>query len=402
MVHSLAQELGKALNTSPLAIEIIPGNGDEWLPEGTEPHKRFLLVEDNLGVPQKVLYKAYLEATALFRSYRPLLVSVSPSLQRDSDIGGLLHIEDILNVSSVLILLNPGHNTAWNARKTLILSGFRGINQELALMTALLTVHECAKHSLLWHHRRWLLRRLYPLSVKEPSALVAKSIPNFPGVDDEDTLSSTNIPLHVLEAEFSACTLACSTYNRNYFGWLHRFRCLDALASKIPAAQMSADDSQVAPLLKTLQEESSRSSRWIDQHISDYTAMQYQCRLQSMLEHYSRLVPQASERSPGEIPSIGIFGHAESLVKAYPSHEALWLYLRGAAQIYAKRDGGMIQQLERVGKDFLGSKTRPRASLQNGNALEEAERHAHRLLAWLNKPQTRLTLLYRTEQTRSN
>ena len=258
-------------------------------------------------------------------------------------------------MSAVLIVVNPGHNTAWNVRKTLTLSGSRDIDKEISFTTALLTIRECAKQSLLWHHRRWLLRRRYPaLDMREFPSIGTFSIPNFPHTLDEDTLRCTDMPLDALDAEFSACTLACSTYERNYFGWLHRFRCLDALAAKIHVAQSVADNTQISRLLELLREESGRSFRWVDQHVSDYTAMQYQCRIDSVLQYFSPLFAQIKNPTTS---SMNTFDHAESLLKAYPNHEALWLYLRGAAQTHGHCDGEMSQQLERVAKEFLGRET---------------------------------------------
>lgn len=361
---------------SSISVEIIPGTGDEWLPEETEPHKRFLVVENNLGVPQKVLYKAYLEATAVFRCCRTKLLSIRGSLTQTSCQERDL-IDSTLNATAVLIVLNPGHSTAWNARKNLILSGHRDILRELSFTTSLLTVRECAKHSLLWHHRRWLLRRIHPPSSKRPRSLVAGAPSvHFPEATDEDTLRSVNIPLEALEAEFSACTVACGTYERNYFGWSHRFRCLDALVSMFGGALVA--ENQVAGAIETLQEEWRRTTAWINRHVSDYTAMQYQCHVDGVLQHPSYW----SRTSKQSCPEGTSFDHAKSLLKAYPSHEAIWLYLRGGAQ--ALDDGGM-EKLKQTAEEFLSGINEPKAtaSLVGDAELQEAQRHAQRLLSWI-------------------
>ncbi len=361
---------------SSISVEIIPGTGDEWLPEGTESHKRFLVVENNLGVPQKVLYKAYLEATTVFRRCRTQLLSirgsVTPTSCQEHDLIG-----STLNATAVLIVLNPGHNTAWNARKNLILSGHRDILRELSFTTSLLTVRECAKHSLLWHHRRWLLRRIFPPSTERLRSPIGDvSSAHFPEATDEDTLRSMNIPLEALETEFSACTVACGTYERNYFGWSHRFRCLDALVCIIEGAQIV--ENQAAGAVEALQEESRRTTAWINRHVSDYTAMQYQCYVDNVLQHPSYWSRIHEPSRPGETS----FDHAKSLLKAYPSHEAIWLYLRGGAQVLD--DGGM-EKLKQVAEQFLSGISDPEAtaSLVGDAELQEAQRHAQRLLSWI-------------------
>jgi protein prenyltransferase alpha subunit repeat containing protein 1 len=364
-------------------VEIIPGDGNEWLPEGTEPHKRFLLVDQNLGVPHKVLYQAYLEAVAAFRRTRVALLSNTiQSEDAASDYNNLA--PDLLNTSAVLLLLNPGHNTAWNVRKKLVLSGHHNADQELSFTTALLTVRDCAKQSLLWHHRRWLLRKIYPISGAEKLSLLSWS-ESLSGVEtadggDEDTLRCADITLQVLENEFSACIVGCTTYERNYFGWSHRFRCLDALASMIHKA-MLVSDPQAAQSLDLLGVEFSRSSLWIDQHVSDYTAMQYHCRVDSVLQQYLR--PSVKTINTRSLPPSAS-NQAQSLLMSYPSHEALWLYLRYAAASRLRSDSDTVSRLTEFAVGFQASEDRG-TSIGTSADLAQAEGHARRLLKWLTR-----------------
>ena len=52
-----------------VGIEILPGDPKTWLPEGSDD-KLFLYEERNLGIPHKVVYRAYLEAAHIFYNAR--------------------------------------------------------------------------------------------------------------------------------------------------------------------------------------------------------------------------------------------------------------------------------------------------------------------------------------------
>ncbi|KAI0343732.1 hypothetical protein BDW22DRAFT_1483728 [Trametopsis cervina] len=366
-MNAIVRELGAVLNKPPKAIEIIPGNGDEWLPEDTEPHKRFLFEEDHLGIPHKILCRAYVGATEAFRRSRALWLSDvrSPAHSSLSD--------ELLATSAVLITLNPGHNTAWNIRKALVLARVQDASVELAFTSALLTVHECSKHSLLWHHRRWLLRSIHPLI--DPLPTTAHDSSMFSSdMDDGDALQYRDISVEAYRNEFAACSLASGTYERNYFAWSHRSRCLEALAESIRRAGTLNEARTAGAFLTILQEEYDQSSQWIEQHISDYTSMQYQCRVDAILRKHSRLLPPTFSYTTA-------FAHARSLLQSYPDHEALWYYLRGSAVSSADGLKTAATELEELAKRYTC-----RDEFDNDRswvASAEASRCANGLLAWL-------------------
>lgn len=221
--------------------------------------------------------------------------------------------------SSVILLLNPGHQTAWNIRKRLVELQALDPGKELSFMTALLTIRDCAKHSLLWHHRRWLLRLLYFLS---PSLSMNSQVLIGEPVCDEDSLRTLDIPITCLRNEFTACTTAANTYERNYFAWAHRFRCLDALSTSLQNVSAPGSAVDANAFMDLLNEEAANVALWIERHVADYTAMQYHCRLACLL--YSLRTSMVLSPSPS------IYSHAMSLVGSYPEHESLWYYLRGA------------------------------------------------------------------------
>lgn len=314
------------LKLSRTSVEILPGDGKEWLtslPDGTpNPHKYFVLAKGNLGVPQKLLAKAYLEATKVAKDARAVLRK-----QTSSDERAIATTERELSwASSVLLLLNPGHQTAWNTRKQLIYSGVLQRQRELEFTTALLTVRDCAKTSMLWHHRRWLLCRTFP---SRPPALLSPSAqPNFVPGEEEELLKGLPIPVDALQCEFAACATACATYERNYFAWLHRFRCFEALYTKLYLCLATSDTSIIQNMINLVREEAAWTTHWIDRHVSDYTAMQYRCWIGKHMGQLRQNFAAPVVRTI--MDPRATYTHARDLLKAFPDHEALWVYVKGA------------------------------------------------------------------------
>ncbi|EKM53429.1 uncharacterized protein PHACADRAFT_259811 [Phanerochaete carnosa HHB-10118-sp] len=305
-------------------------------------------MEGNLGIPQKSLYKAYLEAAPAFNQARLLLRSIPHSI--DVNLAAT-----IVRTTAVLLVANPGHHSAWNARKRTAESGHLDLERELLFTRALLTVRECAKHSLLWHHRRWLLQHLCRRRA------VSSNIPSNSreSIRDEDSLRHLAISPSQLRAEFDACTLAATTYERNYFAWTHRAQCLDALMSLLQGEKDCG-------YLDLPLEEMVNVSLWIDRHVSDYTAMQYHCRL-------VLLIRAAEMPPPTTLQSV--YTHAKSLVEAFPEHESLWCYLRSAARVEDVSES----EIRLVAEMLL------QTQVEADPASQASLRHAKGCLDWLGR-----------------
>jgi len=266
------------------SVEILPGDIAGWVPEST-PTYPFLFAEDNLGVPQKVLYKAYLVAVRAYFALRNESRKSAPSPQQSNQLDRL---------TRVVLLANPAHQTALNSRKRLVQNLTVDPHCELNLSASLLSCRECAKESILWHHRRWLLGVIHEV----PPTAGADSIPE-------------TVPPDALGAEFVRASAACHLYTRNYHAWAHRLFCAKALV----ASQQSGVPSNLGVLAKEYQ----RTLKWVESHISDYSAMNYVANIEKMLLGGNLAEP----RLPAE-------EHATLLLRSYPDHESLWMYLRSS------------------------------------------------------------------------
>ncbi|KAF9652442.1 protein prenylyltransferase, partial [Thelephora ganbajun] len=264
------------------SIEILPGEIDGWVLESTPTHP-FLFTEGNLGVPQKVLYKAYIAAVRAYFGLRNESLQSAPSPQQCNLLDRL---------TRVVLLANPAHQTALNSRKKLVQNKAIDPHWELNLSTSLLSCRECAKESILWHHRRWLLRVTHGV----PTTVDADSIPEA-------------IPPDALEAEFACASTACHLYPRNYHAWVHRRFCVKAL--------LASPQSEIPSNSGVLTKEYQRTLKWIESHISDYSAMNYAINFEKILS--------SGKPTEGYLPTKE---HAASLLRSYPDHESLWMYLR--------------------------------------------------------------------------
>ena len=274
------------------SIEILPGEIAGWVPESTPTHP-FLFVEDNLGVPQKVLYRAYMVAVRAYFGLRNESRKSTPSLPQSNRLD---------RFTRVVLLANPAHQTALNSRKKLVQDHVVDPRWELNLFASLLSCRDCAKESILWHHRRWLLRVIYEV----PATAGADCIPE-------------TVPLDTLKAEFVCSSMACHIYPRNYHAWAHRGSCVRALVASLQSETPSNSSE--------LSEEYQGTLRWIESHISDYSAMNHAVNFEKMLP--------GGNLTEGCLPTKE---HATSLLRLYPDRESLWMYLRSSATLEGEKE----------------------------------------------------------------
>ena len=255
----------------------------------------------------------------------------------------------IASYTSIILLANPGHQTALNMRKKLVVSGYLSPRDELEFTRSLLSLKQCSKVSILWHHRRMML-----------FCLLSEN-----GLTDEQFVT---IPLGIdqLKKEFSIALSACVTYPRNYFAWNHRSLCMLCCASQARTSPAHAE---------LLKEEKKNMKDWINAHISDHSAMYYICRLFDILRSQAdqstrqQLINEQNE-------------HVLELLQRYPSHESLWLYLRRS--VLSSGFGIPGQNLGHLDKDI---QMVIETAIPNDKILEATHtvQHALVFLAWVNK-----------------
>ncbi|KAH7103108.1 hypothetical protein BKA62DRAFT_697237 [Auriculariales sp. MPI-PUGE-AT-0066] len=242
-------------------------------------YQPYVLIDGNLGIPQKALYGAYMTACNSFNAFR-----------RAGDVDALLRS------TSVILLVNAAHYTALNARKRLVQRGQRDEADELSWTAMLLREQQASKSSLLWHHRRWLLSRLHGQPVGDTTARA---------------VSDSVLPRLLAEQgdrEVAMSAQACEQYPRNYFAWHHRQLSIRALSST-----ESETDSKML-----LARELDAVQVWITQHVADHSAVHHAAEVLNLLQRHGG----------DEIAARKALDHAISLLEAVPNHESLWLLLR--------------------------------------------------------------------------
>ncbi|KAI6116005.1 hypothetical protein F5141DRAFT_1100349 [Pisolithus sp. B1] len=332
--------LAMLLDRCPTTVEVIPGEATSWSPDSTDQQLHygpFLFIDGNLGVPQKVLYGLYPYAVNVFNTSRKDFVSSRDAPQASSRSKPT----DLLASSSIILLANPSHQTALNVRKRLVRDGIIDSEKELRFTSSLLSSQHCAKYGELWYHRRWTFAVRQQLGFEESSC------------------SSFYVPLASLRQELALISRACELYPRNYFAWMHRLLCFRSLVRSHPIGVLPNELGQI------LNDEIDDTKRWIECHVSDYSAVHY-------LVGLSQLSPQTQGSK------WGLYHHSTSLVRAYPSHETLWMYTYAAClmlEIHGEDFG-----------DFLEGFVRPLAQRKPANVSADDDsimgsQHAQRFLA---------------------
>ncbi|KAF9470002.1 hypothetical protein BDZ94DRAFT_1243714 [Collybia nuda] len=322
--------LAEILSQPPKSVEVLPGDIVDWTcardvteTSTLDPHSEipFFYRDGNVGIPQKVLYRLYMAAITLFATSQTT--------------------EDIYQASCILLLANPAHRSALNARKHLVQGSLLPPKQELAFTETLLRAsNDCAKQGILWDHRRWLLKLLHPLvlpPIVKPFCdsrrwCSAQGLQEFP-----------YIPLDDINREFHIIRDACAMYPRNYYAWSHWHFIVDVIYVVL---SIHRDHDQY---LDALAGEFFTLYRWVDQHVSDHTAIHHLCNLGQVFfdlnECYSS--PLINLFSGVSSPILFLAEQAMALATSYPGHESLWMYLRRVIAALGPRERkGVIDFLE--------------------------------------------------------
>ncbi|XP_022693359.1 protein prenyltransferase alpha subunit repeat-containing protein 1-like [Varroa jacobsoni] len=185
---------------------------------------------------------------------------------------GCYDTEKLIQLTNVLLLLNPELAVAWNHRKLLYLQRKLSLQQELQLSQ--LALSRKPKTAEAFSHRKWLL---------------GQEMENYP-------LERRQAVLH---SELQLCDTMATKYFSNYHAWDYR-------------RHLVREYVEGAPLI--IESELQRSKDFLQSHVSDHSGMSY--RQYVLLRVNSRPLFQA------ELQFI------TDLIHTFPGHEALWQHRR--------------------------------------------------------------------------
>lgn len=283
----------------------------------------------------------------------------------------------LLEATSVILLANPSHQTALNARKRVVIAEGINADDELAFIAGLLTLKHSAKVSTFWHHRRWLLlRQLSP---------VQSDVSDIGTMDIDDRFCSYILPFSRYQTEIEISKKACDIYPRNYYAWMHRRLILRSFVYNLTINASIPASSSKERYHSAFVQELSESKTYIGTHISDFSAVHYLC--QSLVALYR----SSLELDTGvPLSTESMVEDAMTLVKTYPNHESLWLYLRLVISMHnvfqkqspvvdnalCREQDGMDLSAERLAEQFA-------KNTDTGIADEQAiQRHAQSFIKW--------------------
>lgn len=276
-------------------------------------------MEGHLGIPKKVAQQLYLFAISLpWRSRREPQTAIA--------------------ATTIILILNPAHQTALNTRKRLIMDGYIQTQRELRYVELLLRgLNDCAKQSIIWSHRRWCLTHVYGRIGHIISTYPA--LDNFPSVDEAELFP--NLGSEEIRDEIGIVYHTCDTYPRNYHAWNYFHWLITGTFFSI--YRHFSDEADRRDFLRVLVDIHAKLKAWVDSHPSDYSAIHQLCQMQPIMDDLCEILT----KDLGKESSWNPAGHSLSLLSSFPSHESLWMYLR-----VALKDRPQSHILDRVESDF--------------------------------------------------
>jgi protein prenyltransferase alpha subunit repeat containing protein 1 len=227
------------------------------------------------------------------------------------------NFEDIRNSTTIILLMDPEHITAANARKKIVQAFQAGSKSELevALRRELLVIdsfltsrlHRHTKSPTLWGHRRWLLQIFTSISLR-----------------------------HDMHRDLTSVVLvAAERHPRNYYAWLHMRWILQALQGR-------RNDS-VRSLIYDQPKMISVVKNWCLRHPTDTSGWSFLLFCLFFLE--------ASETSRVEANS-SICKEVLGLARSFQwAHESVWVFLRtlvASGQIEEDQKASFFETIEAI------------------------------------------------------
>lgn len=181
-----------------------------------------IVIEDKLGIESWCIKHLYGYANKMF-----LQLKHNPQTK---------DIERLIEVTRVLIMLNPEYASAWNVRKDMIQRNMLDPMQELVFSQLILK--NKPKSSDAFTHRRFLISFI---------------------MSNRETNGETSLD-NLIDNELRLCTETADKYPRNYYSWSHRLWILENLCK---------EDQEF------MRREMDFLTTWIPSHVSEYSAFNY-------------------------------------------------------------------------------------------------------------------------------
>ncbi|PSR78801.1 hypothetical protein BD289DRAFT_114164 [Coniella lustricola] len=280
-----------------LEIEVLPKS--HVLEPGT-----FLLQDGNaLGISKLGLVQAFFWARQRFQDYSG--ISAAPVLP-----------DELLAITSVMLLMDPEHLTAANARKRMIQAGHTSsqthqrialISQDLFFIDSLLTsrLHRHTKSPTLWSHRRWLVQS-------------ARSCGSFPDV-------TRDVQRIVM--------VAGQRHPRNYYAWCHARWLLGSMLFTKQQPEKQQEEKNTVDERSPLSELTAATKAWCFRNHTDISGWSF---LASLLSRLGAAERHAVYKDVGELCG-----------SLQWTNESTWVFLRtlAASGIVEDADVGLFRNV---------------------------------------------------------
>lgn len=233
---------------------------------------------------------------------------------------GLKDKQSVRNSTSVILLTDPEHLTAANARKKVI-STCRpeelkaALSAELAFIDSLLTslLHRHTKSPTLWNHRRWLLK----------------------------FCQSNGLPHDLLRDLKVVILVSAERHPRNYYAWSHLRWILQYLyqsqRNDQPGPSVTLSNSESQKLISAVKD-------WCLRHAGDTSGWSFLCFLLSTLE-----TPEEGTETR-MIRNSAICKEVLDLAISFKwTHESLWVFLRtlvASGNVTKEQQAGFLRTLK--------------------------------------------------------
>ena len=228
-----------------------------------------VVVQDKLGIESWCIKHVYCYANKTF-----LELKNAPNFK---------DMQRLVELTRVLVMVNPEYASAWNSRKDLIRQNILDPLEELDFSELILK--KKPKSSDAFAHRRFLILFV---------------IENFKD-DNHDLIGN------LVDHELKLCTKTAEKYSRNYYSWCHRLWMIQDVCKENP---------------EILRQEMDFLTTWIPSHVSEYSAFNYR---QVLL---SKMLPKIiSPEAKLEIISQE-YSLLDSLFAQFLGRESLFLYRR--------------------------------------------------------------------------